>query len=41
MLAFFQSLAKIPAAKEFWKINVSGYAIESAQILIILTEIPS
>ena len=41
MLAFFQSLAKIPAASEFWKINVSGWAIESAQILIILTEIPS
>ena len=27
------------ASCEFWKINVSGWAIEPAQILIILTEI--
>ena len=31
----------MPAASEFWEINVIGWAIESAQILIILTEIPS
>ena len=41
MLAFFQSLAKISATSEFWKINVSEWAIESAQILIIVTEIRS